>query len=74
MDTMKTRLILFLALVLFSTAAFSQEYKKHTVAKGETMKSIAKKYTVTPYDIQRLNPAGSYITTGFLERETHESG
>ncbi len=56
MDTMKTRLILFLALVLFSTAAFSQEYKKHTVAKGETMKSIAKKYTVTPYDIQRLNP------------------
>ncbi len=53
---MKTRLVLFLTLLLFSTIAFSQEYKKHTVAKGETVKNIAKKYKITPYDIHRLNP------------------
>ncbi|AXG75075.1 LysM peptidoglycan-binding domain-containing protein [Flavobacterium arcticum] len=53
---MKTRLVLFLALLLFSTVAFSQEYKKHTVTKGETVRDIAKKYKVTPYDIHRLNP------------------
>ncbi|NDI98060.1 LysM peptidoglycan-binding domain-containing protein [Flavobacterium sp. LaA7.5] len=53
---MKTRLILLFAFMLFSTVAFSQEYKKHTVVKGENIKSIAKKYKITPYDIQRLNP------------------
>ena len=31
-------------------------YKKHTVAKGETITQIAQKYKVTPYDIYRLNP------------------
>lgn len=42
--------------LMFSVAAYAQEYKKHTVAKGETITDIAKKYRITPYDIYRLNP------------------
>ncbi|QYJ68144.1 LysM peptidoglycan-binding domain-containing protein [Flavobacterium litorale] len=53
---MKTRVFLFFAVLLFATTAFSQTYKKHTVTKGESVKEIAKKYRVTPYDIHRLNP------------------
>ena len=53
---MKYIVIFFFSLVLFSTAAHAQDYKKHTVQKGETVMSIAKKYKVTPYDIYRLNP------------------
>ena len=53
---MKYIVIFFFSLVLFSTAAQAQDYKKHTVQKGETVMSIAKKYKVTPYDIYRLNP------------------
>lgn len=39
-----------------SLPAFAQDYKKHTVEKGETVLSISKKYKITPYDIYRLNP------------------
>ncbi|SCY88674.1 PBP1 and LysM peptidoglycan-binding domain-containing protein [Flavobacterium caeni] len=50
---------LFIALCLLvsmSTAAFAQNYTKHTVVRGETVTQIAAKYKVTPYDIYRLNP------------------
>jgi LysM repeat protein/ABC-type branched-subunit amino acid transport system substrate-binding protein len=53
---MKYIVILFFSLALLSTSAYAQEYKKHTVQKGETVVAIAKKYKVTPYDIYRLNP------------------
>lgn len=54
---MKYIVILFFSLALWSNPAFAQDkYKKHTVAKGETIIEIAKKYKVTPYDIYRLNP------------------
>lgn len=53
---MKTRLILFLSIILSTTALFAQDYQKHTVLKGETVKTVAKKHSVTPYDIYRLNP------------------
>lgn len=54
---MKHFVILFFSLVLLSGSAFAQgKYKKHQVAKGETVTEIAKKYKVTPYDIFRLNP------------------
>lgn len=54
---MKYIVILFFSLVLWSNSAHAQDkYKKHTVAKGETITEIAKKYKVTPYDIYRLNP------------------
>jgi LysM repeat protein len=42
--------------LVFTTTIFAQSYTKHTVAKGETIQSIAQKYKVTPYDIYKLNP------------------
>jgi len=47
--------IIFLTVTNFLMAQPSN-YKKHTVAKGETITQIAQKYKVTPYDIYRLNP------------------
>lgn len=41
---------------IFCASAFGQDYKKHKVAKGETVTSISQKYKVTPNDIYRLNP------------------
>lgn len=45
-----------IALFLVCNFIFSQNYTKHTVAKGETIAIIAQKYKVTPYDIYKLNP------------------
>ncbi|MCG2612512.1 LysM peptidoglycan-binding domain-containing protein [Flavobacterium sp. SM15] len=44
--------------LLVSVSAYSQakNYKEHKVTKGETVYSIAKKYSVAPEDIYRLNP------------------
>lgn len=44
--------------LLVSVTAYSQakNHKEHKVAKGETVYSIAKKYSVAPEDIYRLNP------------------
>ncbi|MFP5436244.1 MAG: LysM peptidoglycan-binding domain-containing protein [Bacteroidia bacterium] len=53
---MKYFLAFALSLIIFCSSAFGQDYKKHKVAKGETITSISKKYLVTPYDIYRLNP------------------
>ncbi|MFP9113794.1 LysM peptidoglycan-binding domain-containing protein [Flavobacterium sp. RHBU_3] len=41
---------------VFCSSAFGQDYKKHKVAKGETVTNIAQKYNVTTNDIFRLNP------------------
>lgn len=46
----------FLFAFLFVANIHAQDYKKHTVAKGETITQIASKYKVTPYDIYNLNP------------------
>jgi len=46
-------LLLFLTLSLF---VFSQNYIEHTVEKGDTLYSLAKKYGVTVDKIQNLNP------------------
>lgn len=54
---MKYLVILIFSFALLSNSAHAQDkYKKHTVAKGETITEIAKKYKVTPYDIYKLNP------------------
>ncbi|MCW4468027.1 LysM peptidoglycan-binding domain-containing protein [Flavobacterium sp. MFBS3-15] len=53
---MKYFLALLFSVVLFNASAQAQDYKKHTVKKGETITAIAKQYQVTPYDISRLNP------------------
>lgn len=49
-------LVAILFSILISHAALAQDYRKHKVAKGETVTDIAKKYQITPYDIYRLNP------------------
>lgn len=48
----------FLIVFLVSCSLFAQDknYIKHTVSKGETIKQIATKYKVTPFDIYTLNP------------------
>jgi len=47
-------LIVFQLTVFFG---FAQENtSKHTVIKGETVSSIARKYKVTPNDLYQLNP------------------
>ena len=48
--------VIYLVVLVFTTAVFGQNYAKHTVAKGETIQSISQKYKVTPYDIYKLNP------------------
>ena len=57
---MKNRILFSIFLTMFSfvftVAAKQEKYTKHTVAKGETINSIAQKYKVTPYDIYSLNP------------------
>lgn len=44
---------LFLSVVCLAQPG---EYRKHVVAKGETVKQIAQQYQVTPFDIYQLNP------------------
>ncbi len=48
--------VFYLVVFVFTTAIFAQSYTKHTVAKGETIPTIAQKYKVTPYEIYKLNP------------------
>ncbi len=48
--------VIYIFVFLISTLNFGQNFTKHTVAKGETIASIAQKYKVTPYDIYKLNP------------------
>lgn len=52
------RLFKFFTLLFFCFhLGMAQESpKKHTVSSGETIFSIAKKYNVTPYDIEKANP------------------
>lgn len=49
---------LFILVFLSFNTIFSQSQNliKHKVAKGETVNQISKKYSVTPFDIYKLNP------------------
>ncbi|MES2812105.1 MAG: LysM peptidoglycan-binding domain-containing protein [Bacteroidota bacterium] len=47
---------ILLVFILLSTVVFSQEAIKHTVAKGETVYSLAQKYQVKQSEIFDLNP------------------
>jgi len=53
---MRKLLGFFLAILLSSCGVKAQQYKSHTVERGETIESIAKQYEVTPEDIIKLNP------------------
>lgn len=51
------KLLGFLLVILMSSCAVkAQQYKSHTVKRGENIKSIAKQYNITPEDIIKLNP------------------
>lgn len=52
----KFLLLIFLITSFKSIAQPQGKYVKHTVAAGENVIQIAKKYKVTPYDIYKLNP------------------
>ena len=53
-----SKYIFILVLFLFSTwSVKAQENNKtHTVTEGETVRVIAKKYHITPYDLIKVNP------------------
>ncbi|MGM8363358.1 LysM peptidoglycan-binding domain-containing protein [Flavobacterium sp. ARAG 55.4] len=53
---MKCFFAIWIPVLLFANAVFSQEMITHKVERGETITEIAKKYQVTPYDIYKLNP------------------
>lgn len=53
---MKLQKIVTLLLLVISSNIFSQEKIQHTVAKGESVYSIAQKYNVKPVEIIALNP------------------
>ncbi|MDD5150219.1 MAG: LysM peptidoglycan-binding domain-containing protein [Flavobacterium sp.] len=54
---MKYFITVCLTTLAFSLNSFSQEKSiTHKVEKGETIIQIAQKYSVTPYDIYKLNP------------------
>ena len=55
---MKYFLAICVSALLMSFGVFAQgnNFTKHTVLKGETIRDIATKYKVTPFDIYRLNP------------------
>lgn len=53
---MKKLLGFFLVVLLTSCSATAQQYKSHTVARGETVESIAEQYNISVDDIIRFNP------------------
>lgn len=54
---MKCFRLIVLVLIFNSLTVFSQEkLTKHTIAKGETITSIAQKYKVSPKEIYEINP------------------
>ncbi|WP_109298806.1 LysM peptidoglycan-binding domain-containing protein [Aquimarina sp. AU474] len=52
---MKKFLLIFLLLII-GVSANAQQYKSHTVEKGENVYRIAKRYNTTPEAIYKINP------------------
>ncbi|MGA9589899.1 MAG: LysM peptidoglycan-binding domain-containing protein, partial [Salegentibacter sp.] len=53
---MKYLFVLCFFFQFLTTSVFGQEYKYHTVKKGETVYSIAKSYNISEEDIYKYNP------------------
>lgn len=62
----KTKFIVMLVItVIYTTAISAQTVTEHTVGRGETLESIAKKYNTTTNEITSLNPnAAQFIYVG----------
>ena len=61
----KKLLFSVLSFFLGTTLAFSQNTVKHIIDRGETLQSIAKRYSTTPERIIELNPdAAQFIYVG----------
>ncbi|MBQ0735725.1 LysM peptidoglycan-binding domain-containing protein [Aquimarina celericrescens] len=50
------KFLLFFIMLIIGNAAIAQQYKSHTVAKGENVYRIAKRYNTTPEAIYKINP------------------
>ncbi len=50
------KFLLFFILLIMANSAIAQQYKSHTVAKGENVYRIAKRYNTTPEAIYKINP------------------
>lgn len=62
---MKKALLTVVTIILFALTCLAQETIKHTVTKGETVKSIAAKYDTTTEKIYELNPkAKTFLFVG----------
>jgi len=53
---MKRNIIFFVLVILVVFQTKAQQYKSHTVAKGENVYRIAKRYNTTPEAIYKINP------------------
>ncbi len=52
---MKKLLITISGIFLFGFILNAQDYRSHQITEGETLTDIAKKYNVTPFDLEALN-------------------
>ncbi|GAA4270904.1 LysM peptidoglycan-binding domain-containing protein [Aquimarina gracilis] len=50
------KFLLFFILLVIGNSAMAQQYKSHTVVKGENVYRIAKRYNTTPEAIYKINP------------------
>lgn len=53
---MRYLIVICFLLGMYSSSARAQEYKYHTVEKGETVFSISQKYHLDEEDIYKYNP------------------
>lgn len=60
----KLRILLLLVFMTVATAVMAQESKEHTVARGETMASIAQLYGLTEEQLKAANPNASMCFAG----------
>jgi len=55
--------IAFFLLVTFSLLSQNKKYNTYTVLEGETVTSIAQKFSITPYNLLKLNPELNDVKT-----------
>tara|TARA_R110002073_G_scaffold40547_5_gene115047 strand:- start:151975 stop:153903 length:1929 start_codon:yes stop_codon:yes gene_type:complete len=55
--------VAFFLLITFSMFSQNKKFETYTVQQGETLQSIARKFSVTPYSLIQLNPELSNTTT-----------